>query len=421
MAVGVLMPKAGITVEQCVITRWEKQVGDTVAEGDVLFSYETDKAAFECESTASGVILAIFYAEGEEVPVLVNVCAVGQPGEDFSSLAPAAGQTAGAASPAAAPAQIQAAPEEVPGSVYAPAQADGILRSSPRARNLAEKAGVNPAQAIPSGPDGRVIERDIAALINAQEAPGDLAVPQAPAVLTAPNGEKIGFADTVFGNLRKAVAAAMTASISNSAQLTHHHSFDATELLALRARFKAGGDEALEGVTINDIILFAVSRVLERHSDFNAYMLDAGTIRHFDHVHLGVATDTPRGLMVPTVFFADTLNVREISAEVKRLAALAKQGTINPDYLKGGSFTVSNLGAYGVEMFTPIINPPQTAILGVCSIVTRLKGEKEQYKPYPAMGLSITYDHRATDGAAEARFAADLCGMLENISQHISV
>lgn len=420
MAVGVLMPKAGITVEQCVITRWEKQVGDTVAEGDVLFSYETDKAAFECESTASGVILAVFYAEGEEVPVLVNVCAVGQPGDDYSSLAPAAGQTGEEPSPAAVPLQAQAVPE-VTGGAYVSAQTDGELRISPRARNLAEKAGVNPLLAIPSGPDGRVIERDIAALINAQDIQGGLPAPVAPAALTAPNGEKIGFTDTVFGNLRKAVAAAMTASISNSAQLTHHHSFDATDLLALRARFKAGGDEALEGVTINDIILFAVSRVLERHPDFNAHMLDAGTIRHFDHVHLGVATDTPRGLMVPTIFFADTLDVREISAEVKRLAANAKQGAVNPDYLKGGSFTVSNLGAYGVEMFTPIINPPQTAILGVCSIVTRLKGEKEQYRPYPAMGLSVTYDHRATDGAAEARFAADLCGMLENISQHISV
>jgi len=413
------MPKAGITVEQCVITRWEKQVGDTVAEGDVLFSYETDKAAFECESTAAGVLLAIFYAEGEEVPVLVNVCAVGRPGEDYSSLAPDAGQTPAASSPTAAQAQPQVAPE-AKGGAYAAAQTDGELRISPRARNLAEKAGVNPALAGASGPGGRVIERDIAALISAQDIPADFSATAAPAVLTAPGGEKIGYADTVFGNLRKAVAAAMTASLSNSAQLTHHHSFDATQLLELRSRFKASGDAALEGVTINDIILFAVSRVLKQHPDFNAHMLDAGTIRHFDHVHLGVATDTPRGLMVPTVFFADTLSAQEISAEVKRLAGLAKQGTVNPDYLKGGSFTVSNLGAYGVEMFTPIINPPQMAILGVCSLITRLKGEKEGYKPYSAMGLSITYDHRATDGAAEARFAADLCAMLENISQHIS-
>jgi len=412
------MPKAGITVEQCVITRWEKRVGDTVAEGDVLFSYETDKAAFECESTASGVLLAIFFEEGEEVPVLVNVCAVGQPGEDYSSLAPVPGQAGAQPSPAAAP--VQAAQEQSAGAFTA-VQADGELRISPRARNLAEKAAVNPLLANPSGPGGRVIERDIAALINEQGPQGALPVPAAPAVLTAPNGEKIGYADTVFGNLRKAVSAAMTASISNSAQLTHHHSFDASQLLELRARFKASGDEALAGITINDIVLFAVSRVLKRHPDFNAHMLNAGTIRHFDNVHLGVATDTPRGLMVPTVFFSDTLDIRGISAEVKRLAALAKQGTVNPDYLKGGSFTVSNLGAFGVEMFTPIINPPQTAILGVCSIITRLKGEKEQYKPYPAMGLSVTYDHRAADGAAEARFAADLCATLENITQHISM
>ncbi|NLG58241.1 MAG: 2-oxo acid dehydrogenase subunit E2, partial [Clostridiales bacterium] len=162
------------------------------------------------------------------------------------------------------------------------------------------------------------------------------------------------------------------------------------------------------------MILFAVSRVLKRHPDLNAHHM-GDTMRLFRHVHLGIAVDTPRGLLVPTLFDADTKSLAQISREAKQVGKDAQGGSINPDILSAGSFTVSNLGALGIEMFTPIINPPQVGILGVNCAVDRVRVVDGQITAYPAMGLSLTYDHRAVDGAPASRFLKDLVGALENI------
>ena len=200
------------------------------------------------------------------------------------------------------------------------------------------------------------------------------------------------------------------------AQLTHNTSFDATAILAYRKTLKAaGGDYA--GITLGDIVLYAVSRTVINHPDLNANMLDDNSIRHFHHVNLGVAVDTPRGLMVPTIEMADTLSLLEISQAVKKLAAECREGNINPDKLTGASFTVSNLGNLGVESFTPVINPPQTGILGVCGTTDRVrKGADGSLEIYPAMGLSLTYDHRAVDGTPAAKFQKELGTNLENFT-----
>ena len=199
-------------------------------------------------------------------------------------------------------------------------------------------------------------------------------------------------------------------------QLTNNHSFDATAIQRIRAEFKAAGGD-LGGVTIGDMVLFAVSRTLKNHPDLNAIMLDDTTIRRYNSVNLAVAVDTPRGLMVPVIFGADKKSLVEISKELKQLAADARSGSINPDLLRGGSFTVSNLGAFGVESFTPVINPPQTGILGVCNITPKARQTAAGgYEFYPAMGLSLTYDHRAVDGAPAAKFAKELCSNLENFT-----
>ena len=176
-----------------------------------------------------------------------------------------------------------------------------------------------------------------------------------------------------------------------------------------------GGEYA--GITLGDIVLYAVSRTLLNHPDLNANMLDDNSIRHFKHVNLGVAVDTPRGLMVPTIFAADTMSLLEISKAVKELAAECRDGAISPDKLSGGSFTVSNLGNMGVESFTPVINPPQTGILGVCGTTDRVrKGANGEIVIYPAMGLSLTYDHRAVDGTPAAKFQKELGNNLENFT-----
>ncbi|MEE1043646.1 MAG: dihydrolipoamide acetyltransferase family protein, partial [Clostridia bacterium] len=222
--------------------------------------------------------------------------------------------------------------------------------------------------------------------------------------------------DVKFSGIRRAISKSMHTSLSTMAQLTHNTSFDATNILAYRKQLKAAEDEC-SGITLGDIVLYAVSRTLLNHPDLNANMLDDNNIRLFKHVNLGFAVDTPRGLMVPTIFRADEMSLLEISKAVKALAAECRDGAISPDKLSGGSFTVSNLGNLGVESFTPVINPPQTGILGVCGTIDRVrKGADGSIQIYPAMGLSLTYDHRAVDGTPAAKFQKELAHNLENFT-----
>ncbi|MBR4019508.1 MAG: 2-oxo acid dehydrogenase subunit E2 [Clostridia bacterium] len=416
MATAVLMPKAGITVESCIIGKWEKKVGDKVSLGDILFTYETDKASFECESTAEGELLEIFYQDGDEVPCLVNVCAVGEKGEDCSALRPEG--SAPAAAPEAAPAAAEA-PAAAPAAVEAPAEVREGAPVSPRARKLAETAGVDASLAAGTGPNGRIIEKDVRKLM-AEGAPNKEAAAPAAAAETAvaaePAAAAVDYTDSKLPGIRKVIASSMMNSLHGSAQLTHHFSFDATAIKSYRAMMKAaGGDYA--GVTLGDMVLYAVSRTLLNHPDMNAHMLDEKTIRRFNAVHLAVAVDTPRGLLVPVIRNADTKSLLQISKELKELAAQAISGAINPDKLSGGTFTVSNLGSFGVEQFTPIINAPQTGILGVCTMTDRpRKGKDGNIELYSAMGLSITYDHRAVNGAPASRFMQELCRNLEQFT-----
>lgn len=399
-AKAVIMPKAGITVESCIIGSWEKKVGDQIKIGDVLFTYETDKASFECESTAEGELLEIFYEEGEEVVCLQNVCAIGPHGEDCACLRPGA----------EIPAVAEAAPAEAPAAAVAEAAAAAPVVGapvSPRAAKLAQAHGIDPTLAAGTGPNGRIIERDVQKLI-AQGVQPRAAAAAAPA--------EDEYEDVKFSGIRRAISKSMHTSLSTMAQLTHNVSFDATQILAYRKALKAaGGDYA--GITIGDILLYAVSRTLLGHKDLNANMLDDNSIRKFNHVNLGVAVDTPRGLMVPTIVHADEKSLLEISQAVKSLAAECREGNISPDKLSGGSFTVTNLGSFGVESFTPVINPPQTGILGVCGTTDRVRKSADGgIELYPAMGLSLTYDHRAVDGTPASRFLQELCKNLENFT-----
>ena len=397
MAEGVLMPKAGITVESCVIGEWKKNVGDQVAVGDILFTYETDKAEFECESTAAGTLLAQFYADGDEVPCLVNVCAVGNPGDAYEFLKP------GAEAPAPA---AEAPAAEAPAAAAAPAAPKAELTAiSPRAMAKAVANNVNPALATGTGPKGRIIERDIDKLI----ASGAAAAYAAPAA-----AEETAFEDVKFGPVRKATAKSMTKSLSTMAQLTQQYSFDASQIQAYRAMLKPM-DAPMGKISLNDMVMFAVAKTILSCPDLNANMVEDNVIRHFSHVNLGFACDTPRGLLVPTIFHADEMSLLELSMEAKRLAAAARDGSLSPDEMTGATFTVTNIGSFGCEAFTPVVNPPQIGILGVCNIQTKIKSAKDgMIETYPAMGLSLTFDHRALDGAPAARYMSELCKSLES-------
>lgn len=453
MAMPVIMPKQGQTVESCIITKWHKKKGDKVEVGDLLFSYETDKASFDEEAKVSGVLLDIFFEEGEEVPVLTNVCVIGEPGENVEKFNPKASLESKKdevlnlqASDHEAPIETE---EKIPNTSL---QTEGKLKISPRAKNLAEKLNVDFRFARPSGPDGRIIERDILKLFESgpvftsaakqkvkeikdaqileptgiggrittfdiERAKQESYVSKTSEV-SVPDGE---YEDVPLSNIRKAIAKAMYLSLTTTAQLTLHTSFDATKVLEFRKKVKENREKlGLEDITINDIILFAVSRVLPKHKLLNSHFLDDKT-RYFKNVHLGFAVDTERGLMVPTIFNCNQKSLSQISKEAKELISLCKKGTISPDLLKGATFTVTNLGSFGIESFTPVLNPPQTGILGVNTIVQRPKEEDGHIKFYPAMGLSLTFDHRALDGADAARFLKDLKELLENFDLFLAL
>jgi len=412
MAVAVIMPRQGQSVESCIITKWHKQVGDTVNVGDILFSYETDKASFDEEAKDKGTLLAILIDEGDDVPVLENVAVIGESGEDIS------GFTSGkAVEQALEEKKTETAPEKQVEAIQATGEVKSgeRIKISPRARAAAENRNLDITKAVPTGPDGRIIERDIVELSKR----GDASVQtQAPTGMpeAAQDIPQAEYEDVPLTNIRKVIAKSMQASLATMAQLTHSSSFDATEVLAFRAKLKQSSEGlGLANITLNDMVLYAVSRVLKNHRDLNAHFLD-DKMRYFSSVNLGMAVDTPRGLLVPTIFGADSMTLNEIAAVSKDIARQAQEGSISPDLLSGATFTISNLGALGVEHFTPVINPPQTGILGVNNIQTRVKMVDGNVAPYQAMGLSLTYDHRALDGAPASRFLHELCKALENFS-----
>ena len=433
------MPKQGQSVESCIVTEFKKKPGDKVAVGDILFSYETDKASFDEESKFEGTVLACFFKDNDEIPVLTNVMVIGNPGESFAEFAP---DGATPAQDSAAAAEPQAAQEATTAEVPAAAVVAGAP-VSPRARKLAAEKGVDTAQVAGTGPHGRIIERDVVAAegspktglakaIAAQggfEAPSrgsglagmvkgsDLKVWQANHSGIAGEGEE--FKVEKMSNMRKLIAKSMYNSLQNSAQLTHMLGADARRIQALRKKAKKALEEGRidANITINDFVCFAVIKALKKFPSVNSHCL-GDAMRIFNTVNLGLAVDTERGLMVPAVKKAEDLNITGLSKALKKVADDCKKGSINPDLLssEAASFTVSNLGGYGVEWFTPIINVPQSAILGVGTIVPRPKDlGNGVYAFVPYLGLSLTYDHRAIDGGEATRFLKQVATEIENL------
>ena len=451
MATVIILPKQGQSVESCIITEIKKKKGDTVKKGEVLFSYETDKASFEEEAPVDGVVLESFYNDGDEVAVLLDMMVIGQPAEEYVS----ASQTTDSGQPTTDVVKSQVvepikADEPTKLEVATPETINYKLQTvnstfvSPRAKILAEKEALNATELTGSGPAGRVIEKDVLAAL---ETRGKL-TPLAKAVVIAegiqPQGAGTGLAgtvkstdllppvNTVYGldyedkklsNMRKIIAKSMHASLQNSAQLTHHLGADARNIQNLRKKakkaFEAGTLSA--NLTINDFVCFAVIKALKKFPNVNSHFT-GDAMRLFNKVHLGLAVDTERGLMVPSVRNADDLSILGLSNQMKEVANNCKKGAIAPELLaaEAATFTVSNLGAYGVEMFTPVINLPQSAILGVNTIVPRPKDLGDGvYGFVPYIGLSLTYDHRALDGGEATRFLKQIAIEIETLELDI--
>ncbi|MEA1886824.1 MAG: dihydrolipoamide acetyltransferase family protein [Bacteroidota bacterium] len=361
------MPRQGQSVESCIITKLYMEEGSEVKEGDLLFAYETDKASFEYESEQDGILLKWLFSEGDEVPVLETVCIVGEEGEHVDD-----------------------------------ERRSGI---SPRAMRMAEEKGIDISKIKGSGPGGRIIVRDLEGAEKTEK------------VVSTP-ADTDEYSDEPLTYIRKIIANSMFRSLQNSAQLTHHLGADARKLLATRDKIKERkGNKGYVNITINDLVCFATIKALAKHPRVNSH-LHGETMRLFRNVNLGIAVDTDRGLMVPVIKKADRLSIEALSKEAENLSARCRSGTIDPDILRpeAGSFTVSNLGNYGVEMFTPIINLPQTAILGVNAIVPRPAELGDGvYGFVPYIGLSLTYDHRALDGGEATRFLKQVAEEIENI------
>lgn len=405
MATPVIMPKQGQSVETCIITSWLKKKGEVVHTGDILFSYETDKAAFDIESTADGILLDVFFDEGAEVPVLVNVAVIGSAGEATEAYRPGKAQdkTASTAKESVEKAAIASAVQIQ--EIHS--DEDGKTRISPRAKRLAEDKGLNYNNITGSGPNGRIIIRDIETALS-----GKTPYPVAGSLTP-----EAGFSEQPLSNVRKMIAKAMHSSLQNSAQLTHHMSADVRNLLEARKMIKneLAIGSGKQDITLNDMICWCVIKALKKFPEANSHFLD-DRIKTFNRVHLGIAVDTPRGLMVPAIKNADDLNLVKLSRELKSVAEACRKGNINPELLQSSaaSFTVSNLGAYGVEIFTPVINLPQAGILGVCTILYRPADLGNGVFGFiPVIGLSLTYDHRAIDGGPATLFLKEIKEQIE--------
>ena len=471
MAHVLIMPRQGNTVESCIIQEWKVQENDTVKADTAVCIVETDKATFDVSAGADGIILKILHPAGDDVPVLQPIAVIGAPGEDAAAVVTA---IAALETPSKEASRQDAETQNIPPNssrrgaetqreekksheldnknlgVLAPLRGDKQI-ISPRAKNLAAKEGILPT-APGTGPGGRVIERDIktalanhpqltaaakAAVAAGAKLPdagtgigGRITV--ADIIAAAGKGAALGSMPAIVGEgavtetpikgIRKIIADRMLASLSQSAQFTLSASACAVQLQELRNIFKSkkesknSGEAELAQITVNDLILYTVSRVLPSWQYMNAHKT-GDMYRTFERVHLGMAVDTPRGLMVPVLKNANLLSLKQISAEAKRLASVCQNGTAKPDELSGSTFTVSNLGSFGITGFTPVLNTPEVAILGVCGIELKPAeiSENGECAFAPHISFSLTINHQVVDGAPAARFLKALCQAVENI------
>ena len=429
MATPVEMPQLGTSVEECVLTRWLKREGDVIAAGDPIAEIETDKTTFEVSAPVAGTLLARFFDEGALVPVFTNLFVIGAPGESTESFRPAAG---GATRAAAATSGGPVAPTSANSpSVVREATTRRAIAFSPRASRFAAAHNFYPASIAGSGPGGRVLEHDLRRAFEAgaspQSRPEPVAAPPLP-----DHGPVTG--------LRATIARRMRESLASTAQYTLNGSADATGLVSLRARVKTRMADGLRDITIGDLVAFCTVQALLDAPGLNAEYIDGRIVQHA-HVHLAFAVDTPRGLLAPVVRNAQDLSVVELSAQLKALAESAVTGAIQPDDLSGATFTVSNLGSLGIESFTPLINPPQVAILGVGTIqprVVRRTGPRDVVRIretsarramalagsvefVDSLGLSLTCDHQVVDGVPGARFLQVVRRKIESVESLVEI
>ena len=408
----VTMPKMSDTMVEGVIAAWHKKVGDSVKRGELLAEIETDKATMEYESYQAGTLLYIGAQPKQSVPVNGVLAIIGEPGADWETLLKA--QSAGAKTSAPAAAATTAAPAAAPVvaasavSSAPAASSDGRIKASPLARRIAREKGVD-LNAVPgSGEHGRIIRRDVENFTPATSAsPAKSAAPAA--VIPSVVGQE-SFEEITVSQMRKTIARRLSESMYTAPHF--YLTMDINMDKAVEAR-KSINEFAQTKISFNDIVLRAVAAAIRQNPDVNVSWL-GDKIRRNHHIHIGVAVAVKDGLVVPVVRFADNKSLSHISAEVRDLAQKAQEKKLQPADWEGSTFTISNLGMFGIEDFTAIINPPDACILAVGGIRETPVVRNGQVVPGNMMKVTLSCDHRAVDGAVGAAFLKTLKGLLED-------
>ena len=416
MAEIIYMPKLSDTMTEGVVAEWHKKIGDTVANGELIAEIETDKATMEFESFYDGVLLHIGVEKAKAAPVNAILAIIGQAGEDISGLLSQQATNAAVTEtpvvetvvPVEAP--VVASPVERPAAVApvapvttnsAPVTSDGRVFASPLAKKLAEEKGINIHQVHGTGDGGRIVKRDV-----------DHFVPYTPASTTtfsATSSMEESYTDETVSQMRKVIARRLAES-----KFTAPHFYLTVEVNmenAIAARKVLNAQEGVK-VSFNDMVVKAVAMSLKKHPAINSSWL-GDVIRRNHHVHIGVAVAVEDGLLVPVVRFADTKGLAQIGEEVKSFAQKAKDKKLQPSDWEGNTFTISNLGMFGIDSFTAIVNPPDSCILAVGGISEVPVVKNGQVVPGNIMKLTLSCDHRVVDGASGASFLQTLKGYLE--------
>ncbi len=410
MAIVINMPRLSDTMTEGVVAKWHVKIGDAITEGTLLAEIETDKATmdFEAFPGQEGTLLHIGVQEGQTSPVDTILAVIGAKGEDISALlagggaAPAA--LAAEAAPAAAPAAAPVAEAPVAAPAPAAASTDARVKASPLAKSMAADKGVDLSTVQGSGEGGRIVKRDIESAASGASAPAPAA---APAAVSFPSS---GYQDTPISQMRKTIAKRLSESKFTAPHFYLTMSVDMDAAIEARQALNATGDHK---ISFNDLVVKAVSKALKKHPAVNSAWLGDVIRTNYD-VHVGVAVAVEDGLLVPVIRHADAKSLTQISAEVKDFAQRAKTKKLQPADWEGNTFTISNLGMFGIDQFTAIVNPPDSCILAVGGIQAVPVVKNGQVVPGNVMKLTLSCDHRVVDGATGSAFLNSVKAFLES-------
>ena len=414
MAIKIEMPKLSDTMEEGVIAKWNVNEGDSVSAGDIIAEVETDKATMDVEVFDAGTILKIVQGEGDAVPLGGLIAIIGEVGEDISSLLDNDSNSATTdSSPVAEDDKVKNAEESMtaPTAVVASSQGDGRIKASPLAKKIAADKGVDLNSIAGSGPEGRIVKKDVETAQSATSS--TLTRPGAPAPMassTAKGFSSLASQEVKVSQMRKVIAKRLSES-----KFTNPHFYETIDIdmkAAIEARTQL--KEKLDiKISFNDIVLKASAVALSRHQAINSSWMGDTIIEHGD-VHIAVAVAIDEGLMTPVLRHVDQKGLVQISSETRELAGLARDRKLAPEQMEGSTFTISNLGMFGIEEFTAIINPPNACILAVGAIRDVPVVENGAVVPGKRMKVTLSSDHRIVDGAKAAEFLNTLRSLIEN-------